>query len=97
MLSRTPPLRAYPAGTCLPFGAASWEPHPDGAGGYWPIDPALRGNVELPCPHPDCDNTRLVRNGTFPLIRTTIFGCDRCHRPVVGGDVRVSADKTPEL
>ena len=62
-------------------GPATWEPHPDGKGGYRPIDPSERGDVNIPCPH--CGGA-LVRDGTDDLIRRTVFGCGTCHRASVG-------------
>jgi hypothetical protein len=88
-----PKLRKFPAGARTMVGKTTWEKHPDGAGGYRPILPAARGTVSEPCPH--C-GAPLVREGTNALIRRSVFGCEKCHMPSGGADVRVSPPKSSE-
>jgi hypothetical protein len=77
-------LRPVPEGTLVNLtGRTEWEPHPDGKG-YRPIIPAVRGLIEIPCPH--CGSP-LVRQGTDAVIRRSAFGCGVCHLPSLGNDV----------
>ena len=85
-----PILRKFPEGTRTNVGKKTWEEHPDGQGGYRPIIAALRGDVEVPCPH--C-GAPLVREGTHGLIRRSVFGCGGCHLPSGGADIQISPPK----
>lgn len=70
-------------------GRKTWEPHPQG--GYRPTETAKRGEIEQPCP--DC-NAPLIRQGSMPLIRETVFRCGECRHVFLGPDVAL-ADKPP--
>jgi hypothetical protein len=80
-------LRKFAEGSRTTLGPVTWEAHPDGKGGYRPIEPVRRGTIGLPCPH--C-SAALVREGSAEAIRTAIFGCGFCHKPSGGRDAHVS-------
>ena len=69
-------------------GRQTWEKHPDGKGGYRPIDAAQRGSIEKPCPY--CQKP-LIREGNPALIRRTVFGCGQCGHKFVGPDVALAS------
>lgn len=88
---REPPrLVKIEPGTRTTLGQVTWEHHPDGAGGYRPIDPSRRGDITLPCTH--C-GAPLVREGTREAIDPAVFGCEVCHKPSAGPDAFIAANE----
>jgi len=93
--------RLYPVAdhVTVRVGPRSWESHPDGKGGYRPIDAARRGGIELPCPH--CGG-RLVRDGNREILADSAFGCPApCGKKSVGAHLyaglRKSSPRRSEL
>src|SRR4051794_15837951 len=81
----TPPIHRVPPGMqfTIDFGSATgWEEHPDGKGGYWPVDPSRRGSINVPC---EACGKPLVREGSKAIVISSTFGCPKpCGARYVG-------------
>lgn len=64
----------------------TWESHPDGRGGFRPVDPTRRGTVDAPCPR--CGKSLIREAGDEILLKSAVKCPEPCKGTLYGEGLR---------